>query len=183
MKTVTTLLASLMLALGLSACDNGGESNPIQQQSAISDCGGYILDSPSMKSPMGDAATYCDAEMLHWSYDANTGTLSLANNRVLLNCCGDHSMRIAEDAGTYVITERDAPEGGSGRCDCMCVFDFTLEAQNLPAGQLPFRLVRNVTDGDGAQVVWQGDIDLAQGAGSITVDTTDVEPWCSGFLE
>lgn len=178
MKTATYL--TLAMALALVACSNDPEETAIQQQSAVSDCGGFILESPQMKNPMGNPATYCDAEVLHWSYDAAAGTLSLANNRVLLNCCGNHQMKVADDGGTYVVTETDAPESGDARCDCMCVFDYTLQAEGIPGGTIPMRVVRNVTDdAEGPQVVWTGDIDLTAGSGTITIDTTDVEPWCS----
>jgi len=38
---------------------------------------------------------YCDAEVLHWQYGRSDGTLSLSDERILLNCCGDHAMSVS----------------------------------------------------------------------------------------
>jgi hypothetical protein len=81
--------------------------------------------------------------------------------------------------GVFVIEEVDAPEGGAGRCDCMCVFDFALEIEGIAAGLMPIQLFRDVTDvGGGPQLVWEGVLDLGEGSGTIVIDDTDVYPWC-----
>jgi hypothetical protein len=181
MKTLFHPALTLLLAGALAAaCTPGDDTEELTQSAAISDCGGFVLDT---KSPLGDPATYCDAEMLHWSYDVETQTLSLANNRVLLNCCGDHSMKMKLDGGVYVVTERDAPEFADARCACMCVYDFTLQVQDIPVGSLPLRLVRNVTDNpEGPQLVYEGTLDLTQGLGQVVIDNTNLEHWCEGAV-
>ena len=148
------------------------------QADRISACGGFEAEgSPLFGHP--DASDYCAAEVLHWTYESDTQTLKLADARVLLNCCGDHSFTVEEQNGVYVFTETDAPEGGWGRCACMCVFDFIIEVQGIPAGTIPIRIDRDVTDWpEGSGLVIEADLDLTQGSGSITIDETDVGPWC-----
>ncbi len=182
MKTLSCLTALFIVAAQMTGCTT--ENDPgttLTQQSAISDCGGFL--SPNMKNPLGDQVTYCAAERLHFEYNAVTESLLVANNRVLLNCCGDHTMHATLEDGVYVLRERDAPEFGDARCGCMCVFDFTVDVQGIPEGVVPIRVEREVTDGeDGNEIIFEGALDLTAGAGSIEIDTTDVEPWCSGEL-
>jgi hypothetical protein len=156
----------------------------LTQHPLISECGGFagqgqplILADP----PMPDPATYCDAERLLWAYDAAAGSLGITNSRMLLNCCGNHSIKVVEEAATYVITEVDAPVDGDARCGCMCVFDFAVTVDSIPAGMLPIKLMRHVTDsGEPSSVVYEGTLDLSQATGTITIDPNTVEPWCSG---
>ncbi len=144
-----------------------------------SECGGFA----EAEEPVDSGEGYCDAERLTWTYDADGGFLDLTDARVLLNCCGEHDIDIVEEDGVYVITETDAPVDGAGRCDCMCVFDFALTASGIPAGTIPVRLQRHVTDeGAAPAVVWEGELDLAAGAGEVIIDETDVGMWCGEVL-
>jgi hypothetical protein len=148
------------------------EASAPVQSSDISECGGF--DAAGYKA----AGDYCDAELLVWSYDAEAGRAGLIDQRILLNCCGDHSMSATLVDGVYVLEEVDAPEGGSGRCDCMCVFDFGIELE-VGGGLMPVRIVRDVTDEGGeATTVWEGVIDLGAGSGSVVIDDSDIGMWC-----
>jgi hypothetical protein len=176
-------LPHLLVALGLAAlgalvgaCGGSGPAaSEFQEEVQVSECGGFVS---LLRSPLGDRATYCDAEVLNWAYDVEAGRLNLANNRVLLNCCGEHEMTVAHAAGTFVVTEIDAP--GAGRCRCDCVFDYTVSFTGTAGWEVPLRLVRDVTDSGAAPaVVWEGTLDLTQGAGQIVIDTTDVSAWCA----
>ncbi len=119
--------------------------------------------------------------MLHWAYRAETETLTLADARVLLNCCGEHAMTIDLLEGVYVVTETDDPEMtemGPARCGCMCVFDFTLQAAGIPQETIQVQLVREVSDWEEASdLIWEGELDLGQGTGAIVIDET-YEEWC-----
>ncbi|MFH2006796.1 MAG: hypothetical protein ABI333_09450 [bacterium] len=180
MRTLTRYGAIVLAATWLAGCSNTDPSDQLTQQQAISECGGFLITA-NMKSPLGDPATYCEAEMLHWAYNASTQTLDLANNRMLLNCCGNHSINVSVEDGVYVISEVDAPEFADARCGCMCVFDFTTTVQGIPEGVIPVRIVRDVTDAEGGpQVVYEGSLDLTAAVGSVELDPADVEPWCSG---
>lgn len=165
---------------------SGGEGGAIAltQFQVVSECGGFVKSgSPGAKidPPVADPTTYCDAERLLWVYDAASQSLGLSNTRVLLNCCGDHTITVVEENGTYVIHEKDAPEAAAGgaRCNCMCVFDYTISVEPIPAGSLPIRLVLDVTDsGMPPKVVYEGSLDLSKGSGEIVIDPNSVDPWC-----
>ncbi len=82
----------------------------------------------------------------------------------------------------YVFREQGTPELGDARCLCMCVFDFTVEVEQIPPAVIQVRVERDVTDSeDGPQVVYEGTLDMRDGSGSIEIDPTDEEPWCGGM--
>jgi hypothetical protein len=158
----------------------------IPQTQATSECGGFDAGT-AYALVTGEAAgdpDYCAAERLVWTYDQPGKKLVITNTRVLLNCCGEHSISIDSlRDGRYVLDETDAPEGGllgGSRCSCMCVYDFRVEAEEIPPKSINVKLKRDVTDDDEAvQTVWQGEWDLQTGAGSIDVDVSDIGPWCA----
>ena len=174
-KITFSLLLSLSLVL-FAAC-GGSEENPaIDQTDAVSGCGGF----PLTRAPLfGDyTGEYCDAEVLHWEYDETNQILDIRDARILLNCCGDHSMDVAFEDGVYLIDELDAPQNGDGRCHCMCVFDYDLSATGIPAGIITVRLMRHVTDSGDEFMVWEGELDLAEGSGFVILDDTPEDNWC-----
>jgi len=184
MKHHLTTLASAAATIFLAAACNvdvgdfpdSATSDDLVQQSEISECGGFAQAMDS-----GDGAAYCDAEMLHWSYDAATEKLSLTNTRVELNCCGDHSMVIEQYHNVYTVTETDAPEmigvGEGARCGCTCVFDFAVTAEGVAERLIQLQLDRHVTDSGPLETVVDVTIDLSQGSGSVVVDDTE-SFWC-----
>jgi hypothetical protein len=180
-RITTTMIMGLALFGLVLGCGNYTDTPVMKQQDRISDCGGFAKASSPLLVPKAD---YCAAEVLHWTYESDTQTLKLADARVLLNCCGDHGFTVEEQNGVYIFTQTDAPEGGLGRCGCMCVFDFVIEVQGIPAGTIPIRIARDVTDWpEGSGLVIEADLDLTQGSGSIVVDETDVGPWCEEEAE
>jgi hypothetical protein len=179
-KTMTILMAACFAMAGFALGCGGYSSDPGSITSQVdnnSGCGGFAKQDGALFD--ADPA-YCAAQVLHWEYDAAAGKLALADARVLLNCCGEHSMTIAEQDGLYVVTERDAPEFEDARCACMCVFDFSLEATGVPEAVIPLQIILDVTDSqDGPRVTFEGELDLTQGSGSVVISEEDVEPWCS----
>lgn len=182
MKKLTTTVGTLAAAsLLVAACTtttadpNDPTSSEIAQSSTVSECGGF-------PQPTGSGTSgYCDAEVLGWSHDAASQTLKLVDSRIELNCCGVRSSKLEKRGDGYLLTQTDAPEvfdGQEARCGCMCVFDFALEAQDIPQGVISLEVVRNVTDdAGGPTTVFQGSIDLAEQSGQIDIDTTPSE-WC-----
>jgi hypothetical protein len=149
------------------------------QEDSVSECGGFESNGGSI---FADPPEYCVAEVLHWMYEADTQLLKLADARVLLNCCGDHSMTMEVQAGVYVFTEWDAPEGGWGRCGCMCVFDYTIQVTGIPQEVINVRINRDVSDWpEETGMVWEGQLNLTEGSGFVVIDETDVGPWCGEF--
>ena len=160
-------------------CDANGQckgTSQIVQEDSVSDCGGFGEGGGLLSNP---PENYCDAEVLYWQYETETQTLKLADKRILLNCCGDHSMIMEKVDDVYVITERDAPEDGWGRCNCMCVFDYTMQAQGIPAGIITIKIMREVINDQTITLeVWEGDLNLDEGSGFVIIDETDVGMWC-----
>jgi hypothetical protein len=179
-ETATALGGFTVAALLISACttvvdepDPDPTTSELTQQSTLSECGGFA--SPTDSGDSGDAPAYCDAEVLHWSYDGQTQELTLNNSRIELNCCGDHSMVINQEGDVYVVTETDAPEvyeGQTARCNCACVFDFALQAEGIGQEPIELEIRRHVTDeSQAAQTVFAGTLDLSQQSGWEIIDT------------
>ncbi|MBW2524309.1 MAG: hypothetical protein JRI23_09050 [Deltaproteobacteria bacterium] len=143
-----------------TGCGAGPDESYVPASDFVSDCGGF-----AQPNGAGDPPAYCDAEVLHWTYDATTQTLELIDTRVELNCCGDHSMSIVKLGDAYVVTELDAPEGGGARCNCSCVFDFGISAEGIAEETISLELRRHVTDQGDSTVVFEGTLDLTAGAG------------------
>jgi hypothetical protein len=147
---------------GDGGAGEGGAGPDIQQQATFGEC------------VENQDAEYCEAEVLAWSYDEATESLTLLDKRLELNCCGERSWIIEQQGDGYVATQTDAPENVGGepaRCGCMCVFDFTLVADPIPAGPIDLTIVREVTDdNEGASTVFDGTLDLTEGSGEIVVD-------------
>ena len=181
MRNTTIITITLVAGALIAGCIT------LPQESGVSECGGFGGEAHfAITEEAGDdddiALGYCDAEVLHWTYTESISELAIQNDRVMLNCCGNHSIEITEDgAGAYTITETDAPEGLDGaRCGCMCNFDFALSSGEIPSGEIELTLVLNVTDdSSGPQTKWTGTIDLADVYGDIVVLESDEEGFCN----
>jgi hypothetical protein len=144
-------------------------TDAIQQSSTSSECGGFA----QAMDDSGNAPAYCDAEVLHWSYDSGTQKLSLSNTRIGFNCCGTRGAVLTRSGDGYLMTETDAPVEQDMRCGCDCVFDIALTAEGIPAGLFDLELVREVTDsGQGPETVFTGTLDLSLGSGFEILDQT-----------
>ncbi len=175
----TAMAGTIVLAACSSTTDLQSEpaQEAINQQAHSSECGGFPEPLSGGMGDSGEGLEYCDAEVLHWSYDAQSQELSLSDERIELNCCGLHDMVIEQQGGVYVVTETDQPDG-YGRCSCMCVFDFALVADPIPEEVISIEIVRDVSDdGSDPQVVFSGELDLRKGSGSEVIDDTP-SMWC-----
>jgi hypothetical protein len=177
-KLSVAVILSSFLMLGCGIGSDGGTApgpgpDPEQASYRVSECGGFA------ELERSEGAGYCGANRLDWTYDAVAGKLTLADKRVLLNCCGDHSVKVKQENGTYVITEIDAPEQGGGRCLCMCVYDFEVTIAHAGGGPISIEIERDVTDdSEPAETVFSGQLDLSAGSGSEVLASTDVSLWC-----
>jgi len=186
MLVLKYLAAAGFTAFAFVACGGGSSSsgggtdvpaNDFDVAPFVSECGGLGMGTGT-KAPSPDPLTYCDAEHLFWQYNADLKTIGLTNSRVVLNCCGDHSVTVTRDGETVVFTEIDAPKGGT-RCKCECVFDYAAVVSPVETGMTSLRIVRNVTDADPpTKIVWEGTLDLSPGAGQVVVNTDSADPWC-----
>jgi hypothetical protein len=187
--------AVFFTALVFVACGGGGGGSGgsgdvptgLDVTPSLSECGGFLGGGTGTTiPPPPDKATYCEAERILWNYDAATKTLGFLNARMMLNCCGIHTISAEFDGGTYVIRENDAPEmtpSGPARCGCMCVFDYAADVSPVEGGVIKLEVHRHVTDQEPALTMpWQGTIDLAAGSGELIVSTESAEPWCTSNL-
>jgi hypothetical protein len=176
MTNKLTKTGIVIVVLGLAVgCLETAEPSLLEQQQAVSACGGFRTALPPES---GGADDYCAAETLDWGYDGATQTLELTDSRALLNCCGERTVEMTLVDGVYVVTQTDSAEE-AGRCDCMCVFDLRLTVEGLESGVLPVRVERLETDvASTPSVVWEGELDLGTGGGSVVMDATDVGMWC-----
>jgi hypothetical protein len=180
---IIALVAAGLIALTMSACgevsdDPEQDDQLIPQTFAVSECGGFKL---TQSNTNYQPASYCDAEVLEWTFEPKDGTLRFSNNRVLLNCCGDRKVTLKDVQGKLVINEVDAPEKSTGsRCHCMCVFDLAVQALKVPGGVVQVELHRSITDDvkGGPTKVFDGKLDLSKGSGTVVIDKADVGPWC-----
>lgn len=150
----------------------------IAEEGEVSDCGGFPGTRDHSITDHGHDGTgdYCDARLLHWEFA--DGTLKILDSRVVLNCCGQHSVSII-GGDTITIYEQDDPEPGDLRCDCSCAYDFRAELSGLAAGPVEIELLLHVTDVtvDPTQL-WSGTVDLSDGSGEIVVDATPEPDFC-----
>lgn len=141
----------LVAAFLLCAC---GSNSSIHSDS-ISECGGFDAGTLAvLKSTSG-----CN-DMLNWQYDASKKTLTVLNAQVSLNCCGLHSIEVAEIDGGYEMTEVDMSKNG-GRCLCMCLFDFETVIKDVAPESIKFVLKRRIEE-SGTKEIWNNSIDLTQ---------------------
>jgi hypothetical protein len=185
LKYIAAFAWTVLLVAACETSPGGGgmTETPADYEVAplVSECGGFVAGGSGAKIPQPDPATYCDAEKLLWNYDAATKTLGLTNSRIILNCCGDHSVKATKDGETLVFTEVDAPQAAAGgaRCKCNCVFDYAADISAVDGPMTSLRIVRNITDADPAtQTVWEGTLDLAPGSGEVVINTMSADPWC-----
>lgn len=177
-KLVKSSMLALVALITVIGCLGGGEASPVQKESKVSECGGFAATGNPLPTANSAVADYCAAERLHWSYDRSTETLSLADTRVPLNCCGDRGVSLEKSGEVYVMTETDNPKDGSGRCNCLCVFDFATKGGGVPAGVIRIRIQRRVSDSsNGSEKVYEGELDLAKSAGTEVINN-ETTPWC-----
>lgn len=149
------------------------QANPAQEQiginAKVSDCGGFEENAGTRST--AQISEYCRDEQLVWQYQQQSGTLSLSNQNVWLNCCGEHAVSISinHDTQEYEMRETDAPQSSGGRCLCMCFFDFNIDVPNLADQVFPLKLFRHVIDAGSEQMIWNGTLDLQAGSGIIVI--------------
>lgn len=173
----------LSMIMFLPGCDS---KSPVQSKneikvigSRVSDCGGF--EETSKRSDVSipftrNLSTYCDAEKLEWFYENSTHTLKLLNSRVFLNCCGEHEITAHNENGIIVVSENDQPVEGTGRCWCMCVYDFYIDISGLESGVI--KMMLDITVDDTKTSKWEGEIDLRKENGEIVIDDNPLEYGC-----
>lgn len=166
--------AMILVAAGLlgAACDPPGAI----PDEVVSDRGGFV--DPAMRLADGVEGDYCAAEVLRWRYEEATGTLRIADARVILGCCGRRGASVERVDSMIELTEVDAPEA-DGRCEGACAYDVAVSVPKGSRDPVVLRVLRDVTDAQGGpSLVWQGVLDPGQGAGSVVLSDTPADPSC-----
>lgn len=171
-------LAAISCNVGNSGANDANHSDPNllrTQRQAVSECQGFGDALPfGAVAVSSTPSAYCDAETLAYRYDAATAKLTLYHRRVSLNCCGEHGATVAVERGVYMVVETDEPKANV-RCRCMCVFDFAVQVDDIPAETIPLAVQLDVTDEPGGpREVWSGALDLTKGSGEFVLSTDAV---------
>ncbi|KYF65637.1 hypothetical protein [Sorangium cellulosum] len=162
---VCTALATVGSLLLLGACL---ETEPARV-GVVSEAGGFV--DPERRLAVEGDESYCSSEVLRWRYDRSSGALTIADSRLLLNCCGQRAMHVERIDSIYEITERDEPDAANPRCDAVCAFDFTVAIPEVAPGKVFVRLLRDVVDAQGsAELIWQGEIDVRKSVGQVVLE-------------
>ncbi len=162
---VCRALATVGSLVLLNACL---ETEPAQV-GAVSEAGGFV--EPERRLAVEGEESYCGAEVLRWRYDPSSGSLTVADSRLLLNCCGQRVMHVDRIDSIYEITERDEPDATNPRCDSVCAFDFAVAIPEVAPRKIYVRLLRDVVDAQGsAELIWQGEIDVRKLSGEVVID-------------
>ena len=176
-------LAWILALLGAGCGADPGEAKPLTLATVaaeVSDCGGFARAASVVTAEAAvEPPAYCDAEVLRWVHDPVAQSLTVTDTRVSLNCCGSHAMTMACTTQGCTATETDAPQNGSTRCRCSCVFDFQVVATPFAAAEIPLTLARDITDDSAAPaMVWSGVLDLSTGSGIVVIDDQPVMMGC-----
>ncbi len=145
MKMIYLLLIFTMF-LGFSGCSETTHD----YSGKVSSCGGFV----TTKSEVPPCF-----ETLEWNF-AND-VLSVKNNKVPLNCCGERSFYAdIEDNNTIVLTEKDNYENGA-RCKCTCSYDFHINVNETI--QFPVNVkIKRIIEGDN-DYNWEGTFETSEG--------------------
>lgn len=169
--------AMILVAAGLlgAACDPPGAI----PDEVVSDRGGFV--DPGLRLADGAEGDYCAAEVLRWRYEEATGTLRIADARVLLGCSGRRGASVERVDSMIELTEIDAPDadGSLRSSEGTCAYDVAVSVPTGSRHPVVLRVLRDVTDAQGGpSLVWQGVLDPAQGAGSVVLVDTPADPSC-----
>ena len=145
--------------------DSPTESNNIfiVKSSQVSDCGGFPSESYSTTKSTED-----EGEKLIWNYDIKTHILTVLNSSVSLNCCGERTITAKKDENVIIISENDQPDSVGGRCDCICLIDFSIEIEGVSPGTIGLRL--DITIDADTYTQWAGTIDLNDVSGEVNIN-------------
>lgn len=167
-------IIAVLLVLLESACEGGYPTGKLQQRETVSSCGGF---GDKSKVWLGDPAAYCDAEVLHWYYQPDSHNLQLVDARAYLNCCGEQHVLAELANGIYLVTETINPDSVKGWCSCQCVFDLSVEIQDIGTAEVHIKLVREVNnDPATVTVLFDNTIDLSPLSGSIPLNEAAIDP-------
>ena len=156
MKRIFIVLSGILLFAGCGESDIG-------ENVRVSECGGFEdRETVTFK----EEEQKCD-QLIIWEYNEKEEVLSILNQDVRLNCCGQHDVSIEKNGASVVYTMIDNPN--FGRCDCTCSYDYSADIGNVSETKIDLSVFTDVAENDGPESVWEGTIDLSEESGTIVV--------------
>jgi len=139
------------------------EIEGVEENVQVSGCRGF--NSQNLYSLNNEPI--CD-HLISWKYNKIENILSILNQDVMLNCCGEHDVRIekTEDGIKYTMIDNSVQ---GARCGCSCLFDFSADVKIVSQGELTISVRTDVEENEGPEAVWEGKINLSEGSGTIVV--------------
>jgi hypothetical protein len=166
-------IMALLLCVAVTACGGGYSTGKLQQSEQVSECGGFATTG---KIWLGDPAAYCDAEVLHWYYQPDTRSLQLVDARAYLNCCSERHISAVLANDVYHVTETISADSAKGWCLCQCVFDLSIQIQEINTTEVRIKIMRQVNDDSASKIILYNDtLDLSPLSGTISLDETAID--------
>ena len=148
------------------------ETEDISETAKVSVCGGF---DDADEAETADGKRGISEERLSWKYNKSKKLLTLVNENVWLNCCGERSVSASfnEATGIYEIYETDKAEmdgDTSLRCRCECFFDFKIKLPEITSDSITVKIFRVISDSEKPMsAVWKGDLNPGEGSGDILI--------------
>ena len=157
MKRIFIVLSGILVFAGCGESDIG-------ENVRVSECGGFEdRETVTFK----EEEQKCD-QLIIWEYDEAQNVLSILNQDVLLNCCGEHDIRIEKTGNNIEYTMIDNSVQGA-RCGCMCRFDYSADIKNVTEGEISLTVFTDVEEEEALETVWEEKINLSEGSGTILI--------------
>ncbi|HPG35117.1 MAG TPA: hypothetical protein PLG63_02170 [bacterium] len=170
-------LIFLMVLMVLSSCS---DSN-LAENAKVSGCGGFKDEAFAISfKDETELDAKCDQQII-WKYDEQSGVLTVLNTNIILNCCGNQSIKIEENDGGYDFVMIDKSERGA-RCNCICLYDYTADIKNISGKSVKLSVYIDIEEEKERQLFWEGDIDLTEKSGTIKVGEINGYP-CEDYYE
>ena len=139
------------------------EAEGVEENVRVSGCRGFDnSNTVSLKS-----VQRCDQSII-WKYNNQEGVLNIVNQDIMLNCCGEHDVRIEKGYKSIKYIMIDNPENDA-RCGCSCLFDYSADVKiDLEDGRT-LAVFTDIAEDEGLKEVWEGRINLSEGSGAIVI--------------
>ena len=139
------------------------EAEGVEENVRVSGCRGFDnSNTVSLKS-----VQRCDQSII-WKYNNQEGVLNIVNQDIMLNCCGEHDVRIEKGYKSIKYIMIDNPENDA-RCGCSCLFDYSADVKIDLEDGITLAVFTDIAEDEGLKEVWEGRINLSEGSGAIVI--------------
>lgn len=168
-KRISIFLVVLALVIATGGCkkDQVPDLDVISTLLSYTDCKQFVSsaqDDTLVPGPHEDC--------LDWTFDGN-GTLVLQHISAGFNCCpGEITTNVFIQDNIITIEEREETQG----CKCLCLFDLTVQLQNLPTGTWVVRVQEPYVQETDTAIEFTVQLTSAASSGS-TCYSRNYYPW------